>query len=214
MKSAMASRGMASSPNFVKQDFASSVSRLASARAPSMPSSFTYVVLSTASSLPAVLPSSSEVCVQSRMSSATWKARPMSSANFSTRSTSSFEAPPKIAPLATATFSRAAVLCMWIQVRSSVVTPDLPSQMRSMAWPPASPQAPTLLPSRPITSSVRSAGTDFGVYLATCSKEVESMASPARMAMSSPYTTWLVGTPLRRSSLSIEGRSSWMRDIV
>jgi hypothetical protein len=32
--------------------------------------------------------------------------------------------------------------------------------------------------------------------------------------MSSPNTLWLVGLPRRKSSLSIDGRSSWMSDMV
>ena len=44
---------------------------------------------------------------------------------------------------------------------------------------------------------------------ATSRKASVSSASPARIAMASPKTLWLVGTPRRKSSLSIAGRSSW-----
>ena len=72
--------------------------------------SFGYVVLSVSSSFPAVLPRSSVLAVTSRMSSATWKARPMQSAYVSMAATCSFEAPAQIAPAVTQTFSSAAVL--------------------------------------------------------------------------------------------------------
>ena len=98
-------------------------------------------------------------------------------------------------------------------------------------------------PKRPITSKIRSGSTKSrGVCFATHSKLVLSMASPAKIAMSSPYTTWrmklknytmrkrkrtyskdpnnsekhtwLVGFPLLKSSLSILGKSSWIKLIV
>ena len=37
-------------------------------------------------------------------------------------------------------------------------------------------------------------------------------ASPAKIAIASPYTLWLVGLPRRKSSLSIDGKSSWIRE--
>nr|GME09816.1 hypothetical protein Iba_scaffold9147CG0040 [Ipomoea batatas] len=46
------------------------------------------------------------------------------------------------------------------------------------------------------------------------SKAKERSASPASNATSSPKTLWLVGLPRRRSSLSIQGKSSWMSDMV
>ena len=39
-----------------------------------------------------------------------------------------------------------------------------------------------------------------------------SNASPARMARASPKTMWLVGRPRRKSSSSIDGRSSWISE--
>eukprot|EP00983_Pelagomonas_calceolata_P071087 1151053-Pelagomonas_calceolata.AAC.2 len=141
-----------------------------------------------------------------------------------------------------------------------------PSRLSSGAFPPTcppvSPSAPTALPSSRITRSTRSGEVPV-VARATCSKAKESRASPARMAMSSPYTCclfqsfhlchpsfrastlssdhappihgsehasllalqsperrtplltlWLVGRPLRKSSLSMEGKSSWIRLMV
>jgi hypothetical protein len=60
--------GAAASPNSA---FASSTSSWATSFERSKPNNFGYVVLSTASSLPAVLPSSSEEASMSKMSSAT-----------------------------------------------------------------------------------------------------------------------------------------------
>ena len=47
---------------------------------------------------------------------------------------------------------------------------------------------------------------------AAISKACVSSASPASTAMPSPKTLWLVGLPRRKSSLSIAGKSSWMRE--
>ena len=44
------------------------------------------------------------------------------------------------------------------------------------------------------------------------SKAAVSRPSPASTAVASPYTLWLVGRPLRRSSSSMQGRSSWIRE--
>lgn len=57
------------------------------------------------------------------------------------------------------------------------------------------------------TLKTRSGGTPL-VDSAMCSNAYESMASPARIAMSSPYLIWFVGLPLLKSSLSMDGRSS------
>mmetsp|Transcript_1031 Transcript_1031/g.1474 ORF Transcript_1031/g.1474 Transcript_1031/m.1474 type:complete len:218 (+) Transcript_1031:791-1444(+) len=182
----------------------------------SRPTRLGYVALPTASSLPAVLPSCSEVCVQSRMSSTTWKARPMSCAYLPRRATSSSPAPAKMAPEVTDTSSSAPVLCAWMYLSVSSVTSSAPapSDMMSTTCPPTSPSLPTHLPTSTSTRSVRSAGTTLGVLRPMYSKARLSSASPARMAISSPYTLWLVGLPRRKSSLSIEGRSSWMRLMV
>lgn len=71
MKSANPSKGAALSPYFARTAFASATTRAASFLLPSRPSNFTYVVLSEFSSLPAVFPSSADVAVTSRISSAT-----------------------------------------------------------------------------------------------------------------------------------------------
>mmetsp|Transcript_25720 Transcript_25720/g.53463 ORF Transcript_25720/g.53463 Transcript_25720/m.53463 type:complete len:237 (+) Transcript_25720:48-758(+) len=221
MNSATALRPSASSPHPSSSLTASSLSLLASSLAPSRPMRRTYVALSAVRSFPAVLPSVAESAVTSRMSSATWKARPMLSAKASRLSTCPSSAPPSIAPAATDTLSSAAVLCLWIHLRSSRVTADagLPSHSRSRACPPARPTLPTLAPSRPTTSRRRRCGSFPGifaasVYLTTYSKAVERRLSPARIATSSPYTLWQVGIPRRRSSSSMDGRSSCMRDMV
>lgn len=71
MKSAMAFKGIARSPKQSNKAFASSTTRRASCLLPSKPNNFTYVVLLTDSSFPAVFPSSFEDAVTSRISSAT-----------------------------------------------------------------------------------------------------------------------------------------------
>mmetsp|Transcript_1823 Transcript_1823/g.4667 ORF Transcript_1823/g.4667 Transcript_1823/m.4667 type:complete len:283 (-) Transcript_1823:482-1330(-) len=178
----------------------------------SRPSSLGYVVLFTSMSLPAVLPSISVVWVQSRISSTTWNARPMLRAYLRSFSTVTSSAPPTRAPHTTDASSRAAVLCSWMYCSTSRPTSSF-SLLMSTTCPPVSPSAPTALPSSRITRSTRSGEVPV-VARATCSKAKESRASPARMAMSSPYTLWLVGRPLRKSSLSMEGKSSWIRLMV
>ena len=55
-------------------------------------------------------------------------------------------------------------------------------------------------------------GADRGAAsVASTSNAIVTIASPARMAIASPKTLWLVGRPRRRSSSSIAGRSSWTR---
>mmetsp|Transcript_8772 Transcript_8772/g.30122 ORF Transcript_8772/g.30122 Transcript_8772/m.30122 type:complete len:327 (+) Transcript_8772:419-1399(+) len=83
----------------------------------------------------------------------------------------------------------------------------------STTWPPTRPQLPTHLPTSVITLKTRSGDTSL-VSLAMYSKASARRASPANIAMSSPYTLWQVGLPLLKSSLSRQGRSSWMRDMV
>src|SRR5215813_13676496 len=58
------------------------------------------------------------------------------------------------------------------------------------------------------TSRSRPASPRAGEQLARSRKARVRSASPARMAMASPNTLWLVGTPRRKSSLSMAGRSS------
>mmetsp|Transcript_12700 Transcript_12700/g.39236 ORF Transcript_12700/g.39236 Transcript_12700/m.39236 type:complete len:221 (-) Transcript_12700:309-971(-) len=149
------------------------------------------------------------------MSSATWNAMPMSLANVSHCLTSRPFAPPSSAPVATDTSSNLAVLCVWIHVSSSSDTPCFASHSRSMTWPPARPTAPTASPSRRTHSTMVTGGTSTAVEPAQqCSNDVERSASPARIATSSPKTTWFVGEPRRMSSSSIAGRSSWISDMV
>ena len=123
-------------PYRFKASFASSTILAASSLLCSNPHNFTYVVLFESVSLPAVLPSSSDVAVTSRMSSATiiskyklityafqkpnlqkmnvqarskvillWKASPILVAKISHCLMSSSDAPAKIAPDVTLTFT-------------------------------------------------------------------------------------------------------------
>mmetsp|Transcript_18638 Transcript_18638/g.56304 ORF Transcript_18638/g.56304 Transcript_18638/m.56304 type:complete len:229 (+) Transcript_18638:1430-2116(+) len=119
-----------------------------------------------------------------------------------------------MAPLTTDASSSAAVLCRWMYC--NVDRPTLsawPSDLMSTTWPATRPSEPTAFPVSTITLSTRAGSTPF-VSRAMYSKDRLSSASPARMAMSSPYFLWLVGTPRRKSSLSMLGRSSWMSDMV
>ena len=61
--------------------------------------------------------------------------------------------------------------------------------------------------------STRPAGRSFTVE-AINPKASVSRASPARMAVASSKALWQEGRPRRRSSSSIAGRSSWMREYV
>ncbi|CAL5353134.1 unnamed protein product [Camellia sinensis] len=58
------------------------------------------------------------------------------------------------------------------------------------------------------------AGETPVVAVAMCSKAYKRRESAARTAVALPKTLWVVGLPRRRSSLSIEGRSSWTSDMV
>mmetsp|Transcript_9077 Transcript_9077/g.15595 ORF Transcript_9077/g.15595 Transcript_9077/m.15595 type:complete len:244 (+) Transcript_9077:826-1557(+) len=198
---------------------ASSISCLAMRRLSSRPSREGYVVLPTASSLPAVLPSCSDVSVQSKMSSITWKARPMSCAYRVRRAMSSSSAPPRRAPHTTAASSSAAVLCAWMYCKVSRlagVPPRLtPSISISTICPPTSPSDPTHFATYATTrSTIRGSTLSSGVAMAMYSNARVKSPSPARIAHCSPYTLWLVGLPRRKSSLSMQGRSSCMRLIV
>ena len=115
---------------------------------------------------------------------------------------------------------RAPVLARWMRSTSSAVG-FWPSPSMSMTWPPIMPggraagqvERPTPVPmakanSRRISTMVAGgAGSWAMVWKARVWR-----ASPARMAMASPKTTWQVGWPRRRSSLSSAGRSSWMSE--
>ena len=73
MKSARACNGIARSPKIEMESLASLMYRCASSLLFSNPNSFTYVVLLTLSSFPAVFPKVVEEAVQSKISSATRK---------------------------------------------------------------------------------------------------------------------------------------------
>ncbi|WVZ11578.1 hypothetical protein V8G54_016108 [Vigna mungo] len=90
---------------------------------------------------------------------------------------------------------------------------EAPSESKSTTCPATRPSPPIDFANSPIARTTR-AGDTPSVAAAKCSKANASSASPARTATSSPNTLWLVGLPRRRSSLSMQGRSSWMRDMV
>src|SRR5262249_19381173 len=76
----------------------------------------------------------------------------------------------------------------------------------SSTWPPTIPAAPAARARRATSSARRGSGPE-----ASRAKASVRSASPARMAIASPYTTWLVGRPRRSESSSIAGRSSCTR---
>ncbi|GMP32526.1 hypothetical protein CsSME_00006236 [Camellia sinensis var. sinensis] len=90
---------------------------------------------------------------------------------------------------------------------------SFPSLHMSTICPATSPSDPTAEPNSAMARTTRSGETPM-VFAATCSNARERRASPARTAVSSPKTLWLVGLPRRRSSLSMHGKSSWMSDMV
>eukprot|EP01018_Ginkgo_biloba_P038284 Gb_08532 [translate_table: standard] len=89
----------------------------------------------------------------------------------------------------------------------SKATSETPPLEISTTWPATSPSDPIALPNSEITLKTLSAKIPF-VDVAICSNANANRASPARTAISSPKTLWLVGFPLLRSSLSIQGKSS------
>ncbi|KAL3845109.1 hypothetical protein ACJIZ3_002512 [Penstemon smallii] len=90
---------------------------------------------------------------------------------------------------------------------------SFPSLHKSTTCPATSPSDPTAEPISAIARTILLADT-FSVSAATCSKERDNKESPARIAVASSKALWLVGFPLRKSSLSIQGRSSWISDMV
>ena len=82
---------------------------------------------------------------------------------------------------------------------------DCPSPRRSSTWPPTIPWGPAAWANVAIPRQMRSGGK--GAF-ARVAKAAVSSPSPANTALASPYTLWLVGWPRRKSSSSIQGKSS------
>mmetsp|Transcript_15015 Transcript_15015/g.32260 ORF Transcript_15015/g.32260 Transcript_15015/m.32260 type:complete len:202 (-) Transcript_15015:327-932(-) len=150
------------------------------------------------------------------MSSITWNASPMFCEYRVSRSTSSSVAPPRRAPETTAASRRAAVLWAWMYCSvSRVASSWAPSISMSTICPPTRPSDPTHFATYATTRSTTFGSTlSRGVAMAMYSKARVRRPSPARMAHCSPYTLWLVGLPRRKSSLSMQGRSSCISDMV
>ena len=95
--------------------------------------------------------------------------------------------------------------------RRSASGDSLPASFRSRYWPPT-------IPPRPVARLISREDPDArarrrpGWCSATSCTASAKRASPARMAVSSPKSTWQVGRPRRRSSSSIAGRSSWISE--
>ncbi len=86
-----------------------------------------------------------------------------------------------------------------------------PSLSMSTIWPPTIPREPEACAISWITRR-RAAGSTPSPLQERRMKASVRSASPARMAVASPYTLWFVGFPRRKSSLSMAGRSSCMRE--
>ena len=107
----------------------------------------------------------------------------------------------------------APVLWVWIYWTVARSISCFPSLSMSTTWPPTMPYDPAQRPISWITSSSVAAGTrEAQAGLLMAMNASVSSASPARMATASPYTLWLVGLPRRKSSSSMAGRSSWIRE--
>ena len=108
-------------------------------------------------------------------------------------------------PIPQAARSRAPVFRSLMAVSSASVWITFPSPMVSSYWPPHMPSGPAasarIRPARARASGPR--GAESTVWNAAAWR-----ASPARVATHSPNTLWLVGRPRRRSSSSMQGRSS------
>ena len=174
------------------------------------PARLTYVDLASWASRPAVLPSSSLVPVASRTSSAIWKARPMSSPYAVSAATSAGPASAAIAAQGAGGTDEGSGL--------SPVHRDQLGQRRACGLPPRGPAT-----ARPPSPRFRRRGTarpPSGPALpagsASCVRRRgehagghrhQQVAGPGRGG--DVEGAWVVGRPRRRSSSSMQGRSSW-----
>ena len=81
-----------------------------------------------------------------------------------------------------------------------------------MTWPPTMPEPPAARASW-CESFIRTLGSGCPFEASTSNANVNN-ASPARIAVASSNFLWQVGSPRRRSSLSITGKSSCIREYV
>ncbi|KAL3845214.1 hypothetical protein ACJIZ3_002617 [Penstemon smallii] len=101
-------------------------------------------------------------------------------------------------------------------MNSNVSNPILalfPVQLKSTTCPATSPSVPIALANSPTAASTLFGATPL-VAVAMNSNAKASKESAANTATSSPNTLWFVGFPRRRSSLSIQGKSSWIKDMA
>ena len=169
------------------------------------PNNAGYVALTAVASLPAVFPNFSVDCVTSRMSSMTWKASPSDCPKSLSALSLDAVTLALIPPRRSAHVSNAAVLDSWINWSVALET-AFPSLSKSSTCPAIKERLPDAVAS----SRMKSAVVYFwvGSVCARISNASVSNASPASTASPSPNTIWQVGLPRRRSSSSMQGRSS------
>ena len=147
----------------------------------------------------------------SNISSFIWNANPNFSPNFSNKLISSFGAFASIAPEIIETLISAPVFFICIYLSSSSLI-FLPSFIISTICPPIIPSGPDA--SAIFCAAIKASFPYFNENFIIKFIASFNNVSPAKTAISSPYTLWLVGFPLLKSSLSIQGKSSWINEYV
>ena len=144
------------------------------------------------------------------MSSWIWNAKPMARAN-PVRAASCWGVafPVATAPITTLASINAPVLWACINFSCSKVR-DWPVAAKSIAWPAAIPEQPLWIASSLSNSTIMSAETCFSED--SVSKLRAWRASPAKIAVASSNWIWQVGAPRLKLSLSMAGKSSWIRE--
>lgn len=109
-----------------------------------------------------------------------------------------------------------------ISAAAEIITPvfrrfSVLSPFSSLTWHRVSSTWPATMPSAPqALARIKAASIRFSAERPRACRIIRKasgcMASPASTASVSPYTLWLVGLPRRRSSSSMHGRSSWIRE--
>ena len=172
-----------------------------------MPITSTNVTLPSSASEPMGLPNTSWSPSTSSMSSRIWKPRPMASAYTSACARMVAGISEAMQPN-----SAAAEIITPVLSRFSTVNPaaSRTSYTVSSTCPATIPSAPQARDKVWTASRRFSAGRQGASVIRRNASGCS--ASPASTASVSPYTLWLVGLPRRRSSSSMQGRSSWIRE--
>ena len=160
-------------------------------------------------SRPAVLPSSSLVPVQSSTSSAIWKASPMSSPNAVSAATCAGAPSAAIPPSVQEARMSAPVLPRWTAISCGRVSVRR-SASRSSHCPPTMPSMPPGLEQlrRPFGRGPPAAAPARPAASASTRAATGTSRKPTRVAVGTSNRRWVVGRPRRRSSSSMQGRSS------